>query len=352
MRRLPASAVKFGIFTLVTVVLTGLLITVIGSISFVQTRTYSAIFTDATQVQPGDEVRLAGVKVGSVTSLHIYHRDFAQVNFKVDDSIRVNDRAHLAIQYQNLIGQRFLAIQEQPGGTPQPTGQTIDVSRTTPALNLTDLFNGFKPLFQALSPQQVNQLSLEIIQTLQGEGGTLQQLLANTASLTASIADKDAVVGEVVDNLDALLSTVDARDTKLTSLIGNFRNLMVGLANNRSTIDRSIPDLARLLTATSGLLSQVRSPLHADIGHLRTLATKVNRTRSDLDGVLKALPHKLSVITRTGSYGAWFNFYLCGADVRITLFGHTLQLNTPVTAQANEKDTVCGLGPNNPGTAK
>jgi phospholipid/cholesterol/gamma-HCH transport system substrate-binding protein len=339
--------VKFGIFTVVTVVLTGLLITVIGSISFVPTRHYSAIFSDATQVQPGDEVRLAGVKVGSVTSLHLYDRNQAEVEFKVDKSVHVYQGARIAIQYQNLIGQRFLAIDEQPGGIAQPANEPI--TKTTPALNLTDLFNGFKPLFQALDPQQVNQLSMEIIATLQGEGGNLQQLLANTAQLTTTIADKDAVVGQVVDNLDALLSTVDARDTKLTALIGNFRDLMVGLAKNRSTIDTSLPDLSRLLTATTGLLSQVRSPLHADIGHLNQLATKVNSTKSQLNQVLHALPHKLTVITRTASYGAWFNFYLCGADVRLTLFGHTIQLNTPVSVQANERDTVCGLGPNNLG---
>jgi phospholipid/cholesterol/gamma-HCH transport system substrate-binding protein len=326
-------------------VLTGLLITVIGSISFVPTRHYSAIFSDATQVQGGDEVRLAGVKVGEVTGLHLYDRNYAEVNFKLDKTIHLNNQAKIAIQYQNLIGQRFLAIQEQPGGAPQSASQPIPAARTITALNLTDLFNGFKPLFQALTPQQVNQLSMEIIQTLQGEGGTLQQLLSNTAQLTTSIANKDAVVGQVVDNLGALLATVDDRDTKLTSLIGNFRNLMVGLAKNRDTINTSLPDLSRLLTSTSSLLSQARRPLHTDIGHLGDLASKVNSTKTQLDQVLKALPHKLTVITRTASYGAWFNFYLCGADVRLTLFGQTLHLTTPVGVQANERDTVCGLGP-------
>jgi phospholipid/cholesterol/gamma-HCH transport system substrate-binding protein len=285
------------------------------------------------------------VKVGSVTSLHLYGRNQAEVEFKVDKTINVYQGARIAIQYQNLIGQRFLAIDEDPQGIAQP--ENVPITKTTPALNLTDLFNGFKPLFQALDPQQVNQLSGEIIATLQGEGGNLQELLANTAQLTTTIADKDAVVGQVVDNLDALLSTVDTRDSKLTSLIGNFRDLMVGLAKNRTTIDTSLPDLSRLLTATTGLLSQVRSPLHADIGHLKELATKVDSTKGQLNQVLHALPHKLTVITRTASYGSWFNFYLCGADVRLTLLGHTIQLNTPVSVLASERDTVCGLGPKN-----
>ena len=57
------------------------------------------------------------------------------------------------------------------------------------------LFNGFKPLFQALSPDDINQLSYEIVQVFQGEGGTLEGLLANTASVTNTLADRDEVIG-------------------------------------------------------------------------------------------------------------------------------------------------------------
>lgn len=344
MRGIPSSAIKFGIFAIVTAVLTGLLITVIGSISFVPTHTFTAVFTDATQVQPGDEVRLAGVKVGSVKSLHLDDRKYAAVSFSVQQSVPVFSSAHIAIQYQNLLGQRYLAIQEQPGGH-QITSGKFSTAQTEPALNLTDLFNGFRPLFQALDPNQVNKLSFEIIQTLQGQSGTLQQLMANTAQLTTTIANKDAVVGQVIDNLDAVLATVNDRDTKLTSLIGNFRDLMVGLAKNRSTITSSIPNLAALLTATSGLLSQARQPLAADITNLGKLSSGLNSTKSTLDAELHYLPKKLSILTRTASYGSWFNFYLCGADLHLTLLGTTIDLATPVDVQANERDTVCGKGP-------
>jgi phospholipid/cholesterol/gamma-HCH transport system substrate-binding protein len=345
-RRVPASAFKFGAFVAVTIVLTGLLITVIGNLSFAPENGYDAIFTDVTQVQPGDEVRLAGVKVGSVTSLHLYDRNYAEVHFTVDKSVpQPSTTAVIRIQYQNLIGQRFLAIDEQPGGSPQPATQTIPVSRTVPALNLTDLFNGFKPLFQALTPAQVNQLSMEMIQTLQGESGTLQQLMANTAQLTTTLANKDAVIGQVIDNFNTVLSTVNSRDTKLTALIGNFRDLMTGLARNRVAISNDLPNIASLLTATSGLLQQARAPLKTDIANVGELARNVGKTKSALNSVLHRLPHKLAVLTRTASYGSWFNFYLCGADLNLTLLGQAIHLASPVGVSASERDTVCGKGP-------
>src|SRR5213078_4445270 len=91
----------------------------------------------------------------------------------------------------------------------------IPLVQTKPALDLTILFGGFQPLLQALSPQDVNRVSYEIIQVFQGEGGTVESLLSHVASLTSSLADKDAVIGSVIDNLTKVLGTVAARDQQL-----------------------------------------------------------------------------------------------------------------------------------------
>ncbi len=81
------------------------------------------------------------------------------------------------------------------------------------------LFNGFQPLFQALNPEQVNELSMNLVQVLQGEGGTVQGLLAKTASLTNTLADRDQLIGQVVTNLGQTLDTVDQRHQQLNTLV-------------------------------------------------------------------------------------------------------------------------------------
>src|SRR5205807_7105151 len=125
------------------------------------------------------------------------------------------------IKYRNLVGQRYIALDAAPGspGAMLPADGVIPLDRTKPALDLTALFNGFKPLFQALSPDDVNKLSYEIIQVLQGEGGTMDSLLAHTASLTTAIASKDKVIGQVIDNLTAVLGTISQRGPELPNLI-------------------------------------------------------------------------------------------------------------------------------------
>lgn len=345
--RIPASLFRMAVFTAVTLLLIGLLGMLIANTSFVPTRRFSAVFTDATGVNPGDHVRLAGVEVGSVSGFSVVddgERRYAKVDFTVNDTVPVYANAHLTLRYENLVGQRYLALTEAPGnGRPMPDDGTFPVTQTTPALNLTVLFNGFQPLFRALTPDQVNRLSFEIIQTLQGEGDTLGQLLGNTAQLTSTIANKDAVIGQLITNLNAVLGTVDARDTKLTALIDSFRSLMAGLAADRDTIDQSLPTLSSLLTNTTGLVSGVRGPLAADVTALNTLSGQLSATRGTLDQKLNTLPHKLDVLSRTGSYGSWFNFYVCGLQLNVSLLGGTAQLNGPSVA-ANERDTVCGGG--------
>lgn len=346
--RVPASAVKVAIFALATTLVTAMLAAVISGGSIGATHSYAALFTDATLVDGGETVRVAGVPVGTVTGAEIVDDGdgrLARVSFDLNRDVPLYRDAQLQLRYENLVGRRYLAITEQPGGVPLEPGVTLPVTQTRPALDLTALFNGFQPLFEALDPQQVNQFSFEIIRTLQGESGVLAELLDHTARLTATLGDRDAVIGRVVSNLDAVLATVDDRDTDLISMIDGFRDLMHGLAEHRHTLDAGIPALSGLFDAADGLLDKVRAPLRADIHGLGDLAGKLKDTRDQLDDRLKELPDDLQTGTRLLSYGSWFNFYACGAHVRATMFGGTVQLASPIDYSANERDTVCGAQP-------
>ena len=174
------------------------------------------MFTDATGVIKGDDVRIAGVKVGTVKDVEIVDRTRALVTFTVDADTPLNEATNATIRYRNLVGQRYISLTQESATPPLAEGDTIPSSAPQPALDLTVLFNGFKPLFQALSPADVNQLSYEIIQVFQGEGGTLESLLAHTASVTTTLADRDQVIGDLIDNLNEVLDHLGDRDQQLS----------------------------------------------------------------------------------------------------------------------------------------
>lgn len=322
--RTIGNLVKLVVFAVITALVTGVLALTIANNGFGGSyKTYRAEFTDVTSLLPGDDVRIAGVRVGQVQAIKIVQDRYAEVTFTVQKDVPVFRSAQVQIRYLNLIGQRYLSIAEAPGSAATlRNGALIPLSQTQPALDLTTLFNGFKPLFQALSPRDVNALSYEIIRTLQGEGGTVDQLVANTASLTNTIADRDAVIGQVINNLDGVLATVDSRNQGLDQLIVQMQRLVTGLAADRGTIAASLGNINGLALSTASLISGIRPSLPGDLSGLSQLANALATTKdpngaNTLDAFLKNLPTKLNTITRTATYGSWFNYYLCDADIAV-----------------------------------
>ncbi|EWM15529.1 MULTISPECIES: MCE family protein [unclassified Kutzneria] len=315
MRGIAGPLTKLVIFMVITVLATTLLALTIANIDLRSASDYSARFSDVTSLNVGDDVRIAGVRVGSVDSIQVVDRRQAQVAFSIDGGHRLPSSVTATIKYRNLVGQRYIAL--EPGaGDPNsmlPAGGTIPLDHTKPALDLTVLFNGFKPLFQALSPDDVNKLSYEIIQVLQGEGGTIDSLLAHTASLTTTIADKDKVIGQLIDNLNSVLDTVNAHGDQLSTLISQLQQLVTGFAQERKPIGDSIAALGDLADSTAGLLQQGREPLKNDIAQLGVLSKNLG-DNDTLNQFLQTLPGKVETITRTATYGSWFNFFLCSAS--------------------------------------
>ncbi|MEV6740930.1 MlaD family protein [Streptomyces sp. NPDC051104] len=328
-RQTAAPLIKFGLFALVTIAATALLAATIVNVSFTPKDTYHAVFSDVTGLENGDDIRVAGVRVGQVEGIRIKDRTLAEITFSVEADRPLLTSTHAILRYRNLVGQRYVALTEGAGdGTRLRPGGTIPLSRTQPALDLNALLNGFKPLFAALSPDDVNQLATEIIQTLQGEGSTVNSLLAHTASLTTTLADRDQLIGSVIDNLNTVLDTLDRRGARFSALITQLRRLVSGLSADRKPIGDSLVSIGDLTEATSGLLEDARPPLKDDIAGLNRLTGTLNRNEKTVEGVLQRLPNKLNALTGTASYGSWFNFYLCDFDGRIVL-PKTKQIITP-----------------------
>jgi phospholipid/cholesterol/gamma-HCH transport system substrate-binding protein len=305
--------VKGMIFAAVTLLATAVLGVTIANRSGGETVNYRAHFTDATSLNPGDDVRMAGVRVGQVEQVRITQRRLAEVEFTLDATRALAAETTANIRFRNLIGQRYVAL-EQPadrGGDALEPDALIPLERTAPALDLTALFNGFKPLLRALSPDDVNTLSFEIVQLLQGEGGTVDSLLRHTASLTSTLAEKDEVIGQVVSNLNAVLDEMNDKEDELSSLISTTQQLVSGLAADAAPIGEAVAGLAAMSESTAGLLRDGREPLRDGIDALGEFAGELNGHTPEFERFLANLPRKYNALGRSASYGGWLNLYLC-----------------------------------------
>jgi len=318
-----AAGIKLGIFTVISILVTGMLAVIMGNVGFGPGTTYRAIFSTASMLQKGDDVRVAGVSVGEVKSVEHYDRTEALVTFRVQSDVPLTTASRAEIRFLNLVGDRYLALEEGSDANAEPLddGATIPIEQTKPALDLTVLFNGFQPLFQALNPEQVNDLSMNLVQVLQGEGGTVQGLLQKTASLTNTLADRDELIGGVIDNLTQTLTTVDSRHQQLSELVVGLKDWMADLAADRNVIGSSLDNISDLTVVVADLIRQGRPLIKSDVAKLRRLAELLNKkeNRAQVVEMLDRLPESMTDQTRTGTYGSWYSYYVCGFSGRITL---------------------------------
>ncbi len=333
MRGLAGPLVKLVVFAVVTVMAAYVLLTTITNAGYGEQFAYKAEFTDVAGLVEGDEVRIAGVRVGQVVGIGLADqasgetgRPVAEVELEVSADVPLPAAVEATIRYRNLVGQRYIALTEGEGsgGETLERGAVIPLAQTTDALDLTVLFGGFQPLLQALSPADVNRVSYEIIQVFQGEGGTMESLLAHVGSLTNSLADRDDVIGSVIDNLTTVMGTLAARDQQLSDLVVSLQQFVTGLAGDREAIFDSLQTIDDLAVSTSGFLEDARAPLAADIEALGKLSGNLADTGDLVERFLQTVPTKLDLTTRTAINGSWFNFFMCRAGGTVTLPGAPL----------------------------
>ena len=311
--------VKLSVFAVVMVVVLAGLLVVFSEYRSGDFTGYKAVFTDASRLEQGDKVRIAGVEVGKVGSVKIADGNVADVEFEVESDQVVQRSTQAVVRYENLTGDRDLELKRGTGDqSPLEEGGTLPVEQTSPALDLDALLGGFRPLFKALDPGQVNQLSESIVKIFQGESGNVQDLLASTSSLTTTLADRDKLIGDVITNLNGVLTTVEKNHDSVDSIVVNLQQLISGLARNAEPIGESVTRLNDASANMTTLLTDVRPPLQADVQQLDRVAGLVNNDEAFVDGFIKRLPDDFQKMSRLGAYGSFFNFYLCGVTVRFT----------------------------------
>ena len=325
------TAIKLAIFSLVLLLCSALLLVVCVQLRFPRYNTYTAEFSNGSGLRCGQFGRAGGVEVGKVSGVKL--TDNGQrviVDMEVDKALPLYQSTTAQIRYANLIGDRFVNLDRGTGeGADRvlPAGGFIPVARTQPALDLDALIGGFKPLFKSLDPEKVNNIATSLVTVFQGQGGTVADILRQTGELTSSLADHDKAIGEVITNLNTVLTTVNKHQKEFDSTVDNFEILMTGLKNRADPLATSIADISSASGTLAGLLSDDRPLLQSTMTHLETIQGAFSDNPDKLDKLLSEYPPAINLIGRVGGiYGDFFNFYLC--DLTLTLNG--LQPGGPV----------------------
>jgi phospholipid/cholesterol/gamma-HCH transport system substrate-binding protein len=317
---LRGTVVGLSIFLAVCLLSAFLLISIFGQLRFGAGNTYYAEFTNVTNLRKGKLVRIAGVEVGKVKNISINPDATVRVEFTADKSVTLTEGTRAVLRYDNLFGDRYLALEEGAGGlkTLKP-GQTIPLARTQPALDLDALLGGFRPLFRALNPDQVNELSKLFIQAFQDEGPTIGTFLDQAAAVTNTLADRDLLIGQVVDNLNVVLGSLGGQSDRLDKAVTSLSQLVHGLAERKTDISNAVAYTNAAAGSVADLMSQARQPFRKVVQQTDRVANIALADHDYLDNLLNTLPDKYRALDRQAMYGDYFSFYFC--DIVLKLNG-------------------------------
>ncbi|MGV0733217.1 MCE family protein [Mycolicibacter sinensis] len=284
------------------------------------TTSYTAMFTDVSGLHSGDDVRTAGVRVGRVDAVEL-DGTLARVTFRVPKTYALYDDTTASVTYQNIIGQRYLGLSP---GTAQshnrlPDHGNIPVERTTPSFDISQLLNGFEPLFTLLSPRQVDNLTAGIIAALQGDSASVVTLVSQTSALAESLAGPDQVLGDVIANLDEVTAVLARQDRDLQSVIEHSRTALSILAGRRDELVASAGSITQATDRLSVLLDavypQLDEFLRREPGFVGHLTGEGRQRFAHYGGNLVLVLKGLARATQSGSY---IDGYIC--DINVTVF--------------------------------
>jgi phospholipid/cholesterol/gamma-HCH transport system substrate-binding protein len=310
--------INVSIFTVVMLLVAAGLVVVFGQFRFSAGNTFHATFVEASRLKAGQDVRIAGVPVGSVKKVALNPDNTVDVTFDVSDRYQLYTSTRAVVRYQNLVGDRYLEITSGPGELRKlPAGATIAKENTQPALDLDALLGGLRPVLKGLDGNKVNEVSNAVIELLQGQGGSLATLLASTSSFTQDLAARDQLIGDTINNLNAVLGTVDAKGAQFDAAVDQLQQLITGLAQNRDPIAGAIPPLAAATNDLTDLLLNSRRPVQGVIENLRPFAQRMDERKADVNKVIEPLAENYLRLNALGAYGSFFNIYYCSIRLKI-----------------------------------
>lgn len=309
---------RFAIFVAACGVGSFALLAIFAQLRFEKETTYNAEFTNVTGLEEGNFVRIGGVEVGKVKKISINSNAIAVVEFSTDDSVVLTEGTRASIRWADPVGGRYMSLDEGVGGVKRlNAGQIIPAARTEPALDLDTLVGGFRPLFRALDPEQVNALSGQLIQAFQGQGATIGSFLSQAASVTNTLADRDELIGEVIGNLNNVLGSLGDQSGQFGKAVDSLSELVNGLAARKTDITNAVAATNASSGTIADLLQQARPPFQKTVRETDRAAGIVVADHDYFDDLLNTLPDAYAILARQGMYGDFFSFYLCDAVLKL-----------------------------------
>jgi phospholipid/cholesterol/gamma-HCH transport system substrate-binding protein len=272
---------------------------------FADQRTYEAEFANASGVNVGDAVKVAGVDVGRVEGRRI-EDGRAVISFSVQDDVKVTEDSTAAIRWRNVMGQRFVYL--YPGDEKRlEDGGRIPIAQTEPAGDIGELLNNIGPVLRAIDPDKANLVLDSVNTALRGNEHDARELLEYGSALAADLGAMDREIASMVDSSDEILAVFADQDDRLDSILDDLNTVGGALDRTTGELNTVITDFAEVQKHLNYLVTENRDQIDSSITNLGTVSRTLAENRADLARTLCTLPLGVASYAQTSSWGEMFN---------------------------------------------
>ncbi|MDY7104662.1 MAG: MlaD family protein [Actinomycetota bacterium] len=324
--------IKLGVLTAAGMACLAVLAVQIGQLggaagALADTYPVVAHFDDATGVTDGNEIRLAGVRVGKVGSVAV-ERGEAVVTMNIDERYRVPQDSRFELRWKNLLGQRFIQVvpppEATPGGPAVEEGAELTTARTRSAADLSMLLNNTEPLVAQLDVPRLNQVTATLAASFAGREAALGAGIDDARTLLTELNTRRDAIDRSLANLDTLIGGIAERDAEIERFLTSFATTAETLAANAGQLGLTVAQLDVLVDVTEQVLSASSEDLDAVIDQSVQVLDAVAANADSLEEGVRTLPWAVAAITRATGKGNWWQVYARG------LGGVTAFVNEPV----------------------
>ena len=277
----------------------------IDSLPLLAGRSYAAALSEAGGLKTGDDVRIAGVKVGKVTAVDL-EGDHVRVDFRVDRSTELGSKTSASVRIKTILGQKYLAL--EPAGKGQL--DEIPLSRTTPAYDVVEAFSDLATTTHEIDTDQLADALDTIATTFRDSPEDVRTAVDGLGRLSRTIASRDDELRELLDHANGVTGVLADRNKELVSLLADGDLLLKELRQRRADIHTLLVSTVTLSQQLTGLVRDNRAAIGPALRNLEQVLATLRANQDNLDRSIRLLAPFVRVFANTIGNGRWFDTYI------------------------------------------
>jgi phospholipid/cholesterol/gamma-HCH transport system substrate-binding protein len=297
-----ATVARFLAFAAISTALTLWIAATVVGLKIEHRYTLTASFHDVAGLYSGNDVRLAGIPVGAVEGIKVVDGQ-AIVRFSVRSNLHLPADSRAVVRWRNLIGQRFLSLEPGVSTTMLKDGENI--AATSDVVDLGRVVNQLAPLAQSIGPDQLNQILTTLVAAFDGNEGNFEQIIGDLNGLSSALADRQALLGQMLSNYATISNAVASRDSAIAAMVSNLSDISQTIAASDGLIGTATSTFATFSNNADRLLAASADDLG---GVLDDLAVLMNTATQNVDHIRNAIttfPAMLQALQPTINRGAF-----------------------------------------------